>query len=83
MSTFSSSMMPDRPDMTRTVNIMSGPNYRTDRTHPFRGVLVSGAVLMIDRYMKLYLVPVRMNHALGGAARQLVRLTIAGENVPF
>jgi len=28
-------MMPDRPDMTRTVNIMSGPNYRTDRTHSY------------------------------------------------
>ena len=83
MSTFSSSMMPDRQDITQTIKFMSGPNYRTDRTHPFRGVLVSGAVLMIDRYMKLYLVPVRMNHALGGAARQLVRLTIAGENVPF
>ena len=40
--------------MTRTVKIMSGPNYRTDRTHPFRGVLVSGAVLMIDCYTELY-----------------------------
>ena len=37
------SMMPDRQDMTRTVKIMSGANYRTDRTHPFRGVLVSEA----------------------------------------
>ena len=35
ISTPLSSMMPDRPDMTRTVKIMSGPNYRTDRTHPF------------------------------------------------
>ena len=25
--------------MTRTINLMSGPNYRTDRTHPLRGVL--------------------------------------------
>ena len=48
------SMMPDRPDMTWTVKIMSRPNYRTDRTHPFRGVLVSGAVLMIDCYTELY-----------------------------
>jgi hypothetical protein len=46
--------MPDKPDMTRTVKIVSGPNYRTDRTHPFRGVLVSGAVLMIDCYTELY-----------------------------
>jgi len=60
--------------MTRTVKIMSGPNYRTDRTHPFRGVLVSGAVLMIDHYMELYLATLRMNHILDGAARQLVRL---------
>jgi hypothetical protein len=29
------STIPDRPDMTRTVNIMSGPNYRTDRTHSY------------------------------------------------
>jgi hypothetical protein len=63
------SMMPDRPDMTRTVKIMSEPNYRTDRTHPFRGVLVSGAALMIDRYMELYSATLRMNHILDGAAR--------------
>jgi hypothetical protein len=54
ISTPLKSMMPDKPDMTRTVKIVSGPNYRTDRTHPFRGVLVSGAVLMIDHYMELY-----------------------------
>ena len=54
ISTLLKSMMPDRPDMTRTVKIMFGPNYRTDRTHPFRGVLVSGAVLMIDCYTELY-----------------------------
>ena len=54
ISTSSASMMPDKPDMTRTVKIVSGPNYRTDRTHPFRGVLVSGAVLMIDCYTELY-----------------------------
>ena len=57
ISTPLKSMMPDRPDMTRTINIMSGPNYRTDRTHPFRGVLVSGAVLMIDCYIELYAAP--------------------------
>ena len=54
ISTPLKSMMPDKPDMTRTVKIVSGPNYRTDRTHPFRGVLVSGAVLMIDCYTELY-----------------------------
>ena len=54
ISTPLKSMMSDRPDMTRTVKIMFGPNYRTDRTHPFRGVLVSGAVLMIDCYTELY-----------------------------
>ena len=54
ISTPLKSMMPNKPDMTRTVKIVSGPNYRTDRTHPFRGVLVSGAVLMIDCYTELY-----------------------------
>ena len=54
ISTPLKSMMPDKPDMTRIVKIVSGPNYRTDRTHPFRGVLVSGAVLMIDCYTELY-----------------------------
>ena len=63
------SMIQDRPDMTRTVKIMSGPNYRTDRTHPIRGVLVSGAALMIDRYMELYLATLRMNRILDGAAQ--------------
>ena len=50
-------MIPDRPDMNRTIKIMSDPDYRTDRTHPFRGVLVSGAVLMIDCYIELYAAP--------------------------
>jgi hypothetical protein len=62
-------MMSDRPDTIQTIDIMSGPNYRTDRTHPFRGVLVSGAALIIDRYMELYLATLRMNHILDGAAR--------------
>jgi len=57
ISTPLKSMMPDKPDMTRTVKIMSGANYRTDRTHPFRGVLVSVAVLMIDCYIELYAAP--------------------------
>ena len=61
MSTFSSSMMPDRQDITQTIKFMSGPNYRTDRTHPFRGVLVSGAVLMIDCYIGLYIEPLRIH----------------------
>jgi len=43
--------------MNRTIKIMSDPDYRTDRTHPFRGVLVSGAVLMIDCYIELYAAP--------------------------
>ena len=54
ISTSSAYMMPDRPGTIQTIDIMSGPNYRTDRTHPFRGVLVSGAVLMIDCYTELY-----------------------------
>jgi hypothetical protein len=54
ISTPLKSMMPDRPDTTRTINIMSGPNYRTDRTHPFRGVLVSGANWVAHRYTELY-----------------------------
>ena len=35
ISTPLKSMMPDKPDMTRTVKIVSGPNYRTDRTHSY------------------------------------------------
>jgi hypothetical protein len=54
ISTPLKSMMPDRPDMTQTVKIMSGPSYRTDRTHPLRGVLVSGANWVAHRYTELY-----------------------------
>ena len=54
ISTSSAYMMSDRPDTIQTIDIMSGPNYRTDRTHPFRSVLVSGAgwwVIAIQDYI--------------------------------
>ena len=61
ISTPLKSMMPDRPEKTQTIDIMSGPNYRTDRTHPFRGVLMSGGWMMSDRYIGLYLPLLRMH----------------------
>jgi len=54
ISTPLKSMMPDRPDMNRTIKIMSGLDYWTDRTHPLRGVLVSEAILAFNCYTKLY-----------------------------
>jgi hypothetical protein len=48
------SMMPDRPDMTRTVKIMSGTELPDGQDTLLRSVLVSGAVLMIDLYTELY-----------------------------
>jgi len=57
ISTPLKSMMPDRPDMTRTINIMSGAELPDGQDTPLRGVLVSGAVLMIDCYIELYAAP--------------------------
>ena len=57
ISTPLKSMMPDRPDMTRTFNIMSGAELPDGQDTPLRGVLVSGAVLMIDCYIELYAAP--------------------------
>ena len=57
ISTALKSMMPDRPDMTRTINIMSGAELPDGQDTPLRGVLVSGAVLMIDCYIELYAAP--------------------------
>ena len=54
ISTSSAYMMPDRPDTTRTIDIMSGPNYRTDRTHPFRECPSVRGWMMSDRYTGLY-----------------------------
>jgi len=54
ISTFSGFMMPDRPDMTRTVKIMSGTELPDGQDTLLRSVLVSGAVLMIDLYTELY-----------------------------
>ena len=43
ISTPLKSMMPDRPDTTRTINIMSGAELPDGQDTPLRGVLVSGA----------------------------------------
>ena len=54
ISTPLKSMMPDRPDTTRTINIMSGAELPDGQDTLLRSVLVSGAVLMIDLYTELY-----------------------------
>ena len=69
ISTPAGSTLPDRQDMTQTINLMSGPELPDGQDTLLRSVLVSGAVLMIDRYMELYSATLRMNHILDGAAR--------------
>ena len=54
ISTFSGFMMPDRPDMTRTVKIMSGTELPDGQDTLLRSVLVSGANWVAHRYTELY-----------------------------
>ncbi len=54
ISTPLKSMMPDRPDITRTFKIMSGAELPDGQDTLLRSVLVSGANWVAHRYTELY-----------------------------
>ena len=56
ISTSSAHMMPDRPDKSRTIDIMSGPNYPDGQDTPLQGCPSVRGWIMSDRYTGLYFV---------------------------